>query len=42
MAWHMVEHECGHSVWTQIYGPSVDRPGKREWLAERPCRECQR
>jgi len=40
MAKYKIEHICGHSEDTQIYGPTRERQGKADWLASRDCAEC--
>ena len=40
MAWHTIDHVCGHSQRVQIYGPTRDRDRKAEWHASRLCPDC--
>lgn len=44
MAKYSIEHICGHTETVQIYGTNVhsERERKAEWLASRPCKDCER
>ena len=42
MAQYTVSHACGHTQTHQLYGKTVDRQSRAEWLATQDCTECYR
>ncbi|GAB4287231.1 MAG: hypothetical protein Kow0098_03450 [Ignavibacteriaceae bacterium] len=40
MAQYTITHSCGHEQTHQLFGKSIERESKQEWLESTPCTDC--